>query len=278
MGDIRLVGHTAIEMGSSQCDITNGEQVHRVMRDTNVDIVINAAAYTAVDGAESDSELAFAVNGDGPAHLARNCRKIGVPLVHVSSDYVFNGTTTRPYRPSDAIDPLGAYGHSKAVGEANIRNLLTEHVIVRTSWLFGLQGKNFVKTMLAIGKNQAELQVVDDQIGSPTYAGDLAKALISIAEHVVRDKAGWGTYHYCNQGAVTWYAFARRIFTLARQHDLFAVRDIQPILTHQYPLPAPRPPYSVLDCVSTETTFGIARRPWEEALAEMISSIYQDDA
>lgn len=274
----RHAGHSVKGVDIPDYDITEGQRIHQLMLTSNVDIVINAAAYTDVDGAETDSTLAYAINSDGTGNLARSCREIGVPLIHVSTDFVFNGMSTRPYLPSDTVDPLGIYGKSKAAGESEVRSLLTEHLIVRTSWLFGLQGHNFVKTMLSVGKNQAQLQVVDDQIGSPTYAGDLARALLGMAEHVVNCRSDWGTYHFCNKGAVTWYAFARRIFTLARQYDLFAVRDIQPILTHQYPLPAKRPHYSVLDCSSTDATFGISRRPWEDALAEMISAFYQDNA
>lgn len=257
------------------CDITDPQGVLKSLINAGeVHAVINAAAFTAVDHAESDVEAAFAVNEQGPGNLAQACRELRLPLIHISTDYVFNGMLTRPYLPSDPVDPICVYGRSKAAGEAAVRQALEQHVIVRTSWLFGLHGPNFVKTMLRVGKDRAKIRVVDDQIGSPTYAADLAAALLAVARHVVRHKRDWGTYHYCNRGAVTWYAFARRIFTVGRRHDLFAVRDIDPILTAQYPLPAPRPHYSVLDCTSFEQTFNVTRRPWEEALDEMIEALY----
>lgn len=273
----RKAGYSIAGADLPECNITDEHSVHRVVRETGADLVINVAAYTAVDAAEKECGLAFAVNADGPGYLARACRDNDLPLIHVSTDYVFNGMTTRPYLPSDIVDPTSAYGRSKAAGEAAIEKMLVEHVIVRTSWLFGLQGSNFVKTMLRVGKDQAELKIVDDQVGSPTYASDLAAALIRVAEHIAGGKTDWGTYHFCNRGAVTWYAFARRIFAFARQYDLFAVRDIRPILTRQYPLPAPRPHFSVLDCTSFEETFGVERRSWEAALGEMIAALYPED-
>jgi dTDP-4-dehydrorhamnose reductase len=276
MHHTRQAGHTIAGVDLPECNITDEQDVHRIVQENCADVVINAAAYTSVDDAEKATDLAFAVNADGPAYLARACRDSDVPLIHLSTDYVFNGLTTRPYLPSDAADPMGAYGRSKAAGEKNIERILPSHVIVRTSWLFGLHGPNFVKTMLRVGKDQAEVEVVDDQVGSPTYAPDLAAALTSVAEHIVGGKTDWGIYHFCNRGAVTWYAFARRIFAFARQHDLFAVRDIRPILTSQYALPASRPHYSVLDCTSFEETFGIQRRSWEEALGEMIAALYPE--
>lgn len=273
----RQAGHTVAGADLPECNITDEQDVHGVVRETGADVVINAAAYTAVDGAEKEPDLAFAVNADGPGILARGCREESLPLIHISTDYVFNGMTTRPYLPSDAVDPICAYGRSKAAGEKAVEQILPQHIIVRTSWLFGLHGSNFVKTMLRVGKDQAELRIIDDQVGSPTYASDLAAALIRVAEHIFDGKTDWGTYHYCNRGAVTWYAFARRIFAFARQYDLFAVRDIRPILTRQYPLPAPRPHFSVLDCTSFEETFGVERRSWETALGEMIATLFPEE-
>jgi dTDP-4-dehydrorhamnose reductase len=235
--------------------------------------LINAAAYTAVDKAESEPRIAFAVNRDGADVLARACRDHEIPLIHVSTDYVFEGLQTRPYLPTDPIKPQGVYGKSKAAGDERIRHHWERHVIVRTSWLFGRYGTNFVKTMIRLGKERETLRVVDDQVGCPTYAGDLADALLNIAAHVTVKADGWGTYHYCNQVAVTWYAFARRILTLARPYVDLRVHEILPILASQYPLPAPRPPYSVLDCASIEARFGVARRPWEDALREMLADI-----
>ena len=261
------------------CDITDRQSVERAIEsagpaDVPVDIMINAAAYTAVDKAESEPEIAFAVNRDGAEVLARAGRDHQIPLIHVSTDYVFDGRQTRPYRPTDPVNPQGVYGKSKAEGEARIRQLWERHVIVRTAWLFGRHGANFVKTMIRLGKERDTIRVVDDQVGCPTYAGDLAGALLDAAADVTGKTDGWGTYHYCNEGAVTWYGFTRRILTLAGRYERMRVGQILPIPTSEYPLPAPRPQYSVLDCTSFEADFGVTRRPWEVALQEMLAGIY----
>ena len=259
-------------------DITDAAGIGRAFDECGpVSAVINAAAYTAVDLAESKADLAYAVNRDGPGFLAAACRQRGIPLIHISTDYVFDGMQTRPYRPDDTIGPQGIYACSKADGEAAVREHWEQHVILRISWLFGRYGDNFVKTMLRIGKEHETVRVVDDQIGSPTYAGDLAQALILIAERMNGTFSDWGTYHYCNQGALTWYAFARKIFSLARPYEKLSVKEVVPILTAHYPKPAPRPHYSVLDCSTFDTTFGIDRRPWDTALKEMLSSLNQDE-
>lgn len=259
------------------CDITHERSVEKTLAAAGpVDVVINAAAYTAVDAAETHSETAFAVNRDGVALLAGACARLGLPLIHVSTDYVFEGLKLTPYLPSDPIAPQGIYGRSKAEGEALLRRILDHHVIVRTSWLFGLHGPNFVKTMLRLAREREILRVVDDQVGCPTYAGDLAGALLDVAAHLLDQAAGWGTYHFCNQTAVTWHAFTQRILALARSHEQFKCSKVLPILTQQYPLPAPRPPYSVLDCSSLESAFHITRRSWEPALKEMLTAICKD--
>ncbi len=258
-----------------ECDITVLDSLRRAMTPkASYTVVINAAAYTAVDSAETDADTAFAVNSRGVGHLASLCGESDIPLIHVSTDYVFDGMQVRPYRPSDPISPLGVYGQSKAAGEAALRDRLDQHVIVRTSWLYGVHGQNFVKTMLQYGRQRDELRVVDDQIGCPTYTCDLAATLLQIARHIAKNRTGWGTYHYCNEGAVTWYAFARKIFALAGAYDRFKVQEIVPILSHQYPTPTPRPHYSVLDCSSLEATFGITRRRWDAALREMLAAFY----
>jgi dTDP-4-dehydrorhamnose reductase len=268
-------GQPAMGTDLPHCDITDPDSIRQTLDAADqLAVVINAAAYTAVDEAESKPDLANAVNRDGPGLLAQACRQQAVPLIHVSTDYVFQGLKTSPYLPSDAVAPTGVYGQSKAAGEAAVRSHLPEHVIVRTSWLFGLHGPNFVKTMLRLGRERDELRVVDDQVGCPTYAGDLAQALLDVADFIAQRRSGWGTYHFCNVGPLTWYAFARRIFALARPYERFAVKQIWPILAAHYPLPAPRPHYSVLDCTSFEETFGVIRRPWEDALKEMLAELY----
>lgn len=275
MTECRSIGLDADGVDLPECDITALDSLRRTMRPAaGYAVVINAAAYTAVDGAETDADTAFAVNSHGVGHLASLCAASDTPLIHVSTDYVFDGWQVRPYCPDDPVSPLGVYGQSKAAGEDVLRKVLDQHVIVRTSWLYGVHGQNFVKTMLRYGRQRDELRVVDDQIGCPTYSRDLAGALLQIAQFVAKNAAGWGTYHYCNEGAVTWYAFTRKIFALAATYDQFKVQEIVQILSHQYPTPAPRPHYSVLDCSSIEATFGITRRRWDAALREMLAEFY----
>ncbi len=279
MQQARARGWEAVGADLPACDITDSGNVAYTLRAAGAEVtaVINAAAYTAVDAAESNPDPAYAVNRDGVDILARACSQNDIPLVHVSTDYVFDGHKTSPYLPTDPINPCGVYGRSKAEGEDRLRRACDRHVIVRTSWLFGLNGPNFVKTMLRLGGERKTLRVIDDQTGCPTYAGDLAGALLDVAAHTGRQANVWGTYHFCNQEPVTWYAFTRRIIALARTHASLAVEEIIPITTREYPLPAPRPPYSVLDCGSLETRFGIARRPWEAPLKEMLAQLCRPD-
>ncbi len=269
-------GWTAVGADLPECDITDPQSLAGVFSTASqIDIVINAAAFTAVDAAESQPDFAFAVNRDSVGRLAATCRQAAVPLLHLSTDYVFDGRKRSPYLPRDPVNPQGVYARSKAQGESILRKQLDRHVIVRTSWLFGLQGANFVKTMLRLGRERDLIRVVDDQVGCPTYAGDLAAALLDVAAYVVRHADAWGTYHFCNQGAVTWYAFTGRILALAQTHEPMRVKRIEPISTTEYPLPAPRPAYSVLDCRSLEARFGIIRRHWEDGLKEMLTLLYR---
>jgi len=271
-------GIDAVGADRPDYDITTGESVEQLFSQAGpFDVAINAAAYTAVDQAESDGDIAYAVNRDGAGNLARACAQHGIPLIHISTDYVFAGLQTRPYTPSDPVGPQGVYAQSKAAGEEVVRRRLDRHLIIRISWLFGLYGNNFVKTMLRLGREKQMIKVVDDQIGSPTYAGDLAAALLQVAEQIHGGLTAWGTYHYCNQGALTWYAFTRKIFAFARPYEKLTIRDVVSILTAHYPTPAPRPHYSVLDCSSFDQTFGIPRRPWEAALKEMLAALYSSN-
>ena len=277
MRNASIRGIDAVGAGRSECDLTSMESVERFFSQAGpFDVVINTAAYTAVDQAESDAQNAYAVNRDGAGHMARACARWETPLIHISTDYVFGGLRMEPCKPTDSIAPMGVYACSKAAGEDAVRRLLDRHIILRVSWLFGRYGHNFVKTMLRLGRERETLKVVDDQIGSPTYAGDVAAALLQISERIVGEGACWGTHHYCNQGALTWYAFARKIVSFARAFEKLTVREVVPILTANYPTPAPRPHYSVLDCDSFDQAFGIVRRPWWEGLKEMLAELYAD--
>jgi len=257
------------------CNITRLEEIARAVNDAGQpEVVINAAAYTAVDAAESDSETAFAVNRDGVGNVARICRKKSLPLIHVSTDYVFDGLKATAYQPSDPVNPQSVYGASKAQGEDAVRRETDQHIIVRSAWLFGLHGSNFVKTIIRLAKEKTELRVVDDQIGCPTYCGDLAAALLKAAAMAVQRKPVWGTYHYTNKGPVTWYAFARRILALASRRETFLVNDVLPVLTSQINQIAQRPACSILDCTTFEQTFDVRRRNWTASLKEMIDGLY----
>jgi len=258
-----------------EADITVSADVRRCIEAAQPTLVVNAAAYTAVDRAESDAKAAFAVNRDGPRNLAEACAAENIPLVQISTDYVFDGSAGRPYTEDEPVSPLGVYGRSKAEGEAAVREILAEHLIVRTSWLFGAEGNNFVRTMLRLGETHRLVEVVADQSGCPTSAEDLARALIDIAGRLAEGAAApWGTYHFCNRGTTTWHGFAEAIFAMARSRGRLQVNTVAPITTEAFGAPAPRPAFSVLGCDRLRRRFGIVARPWQEALAEILDRIY----
>jgi dTDP-4-dehydrorhamnose reductase len=257
---------TVVPLTRSDLDITDPEAVRHALARQKPDILVNAAAYTNVDRAESEPGLALAVNRDGAENLAAACSQANVPLIHVSTDYVFDGRGTRPYREEDPVSPLNAYGRSKAEGEDRIRARHPEHVILRTSWLYATHGRNFLTTMLRLGRERDTLSVVNDQVGCPTWARDLARAILQIAEALPRTPSPWGTYHCSNQGQTTWYGFAEAIFELAPQALALRVQNVHPISTEDYPTPAARPPYSVLNCARIHRSFGISLPPWRESV------------
>jgi dTDP-4-dehydrorhamnose reductase len=252
-------------------DITDRLAVGKAVYKGKASVVINAAAYTAVDEAESERDEAFAVNAEGPDYLASVCAQQDIPLVHISTDYVFDGLKGSPYVETDPICPTSAYGKSKAAGEQAVRDHLKAHLILRTSWLYSTHGNNFVKTILCLASEREELRVVADQYGCPTYAADLAAAILHIGEQIHKGRAiPWGTYHYCGKGVTTWHGFAGKICEIGAKHAPLKVKEIKPISTEEYPTPARRPPYSALDCSKIENLFGIQRGPWQNGLAEML--------
>ena len=253
-------------------DITDPRAVEEKVCGQGWELVVNCAAYTAVDRAESEPELALAVNRDGPANLAAACGKAHIPLVHISTDYVFDGSKQGPYRETDLVLPLGVYGRSKAEGDTEVRSRLREHIILRTSWVYGVHGNNFVKTMLRLGQERRVLRVVNDQQGCPTNAADLAEVILAIAGRC--DRNPWGTYHYSGKGVTTWHGFAEAIFAEAQKYTSLLVERVEPIPSAQYPTPAKRPANSVLDCSLFTSTFGIEPRPWRESLAEVIHGLF----
>ncbi len=268
-------GFEVLALDRADLDVTDPISVSEEVNRSGVSLVVNAAGYTAVDKAESEPELAFAVNRDGPSYLASACGKAGIPLVHISTDYVFDGQKEGAYLETDPISPLSVYGKSKAAGEVEVRECLREHFILRTGWVYGVHGHNFVKTMMRLGREREVVQVVDDQYGCPTYAADLAETILRIAAQFLQGgQVHWGTYHYCGKGITTWNGFAEAIFALANQYTSLKVKRIEPISTAEYPTPAKRPANSVLDCSLVEKEFGIRSRPWSESLARMIKEMF----
>ena len=270
---------SSVEMVSldlPKVDITDPQDISAAVMAVKPDLVINASAYTAVDKAETEQELAFAINRDGPGYLAASCAEAGIPLIHISTDYVFDGAKKEPYLETDPISPLGVYGKSKAEGEAKVRHHLKEYIIIRTAWLYGIHGNNFVKTMLRLGKEKETLRVVADQYGCPTCAADLAEAVLTIAKQInERHDIVWGTYHFCGTGETTWHCFAEKIFELAGQYDSFVIKKVEPITTAEYPTPARRPFNSVMNCSMLTKEFGIVPSPWSESLSFMVKNLYE---
>jgi len=261
-----------------ELDITNEGQVNQMLTHACPSVVINAAAYTDVDKAEKESDIAYAVNKNGPAYLARYCADHGLTLIHISTDYVFDGTKGRPYHENDPIAPLGVYGQSKAQGEAVIRSTLKNHIILRTSWLYGVYRNNFVKTILKHSQERTNLRVVADQFGSPTSASDLAKALLTIVKKIAAgEKFDWGTYHYCGKGITTWHGLAEKIIQITKSDGTLQVKQVTPITTAEWPTPTKRPPYSVLDCSHLKSQFGIALKPWQESLKHTIDRLLSQE-
>jgi dTDP-4-dehydrorhamnose reductase len=256
-------------------DITDSGAIEREIQRVGASLVVNAAAMTDVDGAESTPKQAFGVNRDGPGYLASACAVKGIPLIHLSTDYVFDGRSKTPYLETARTSPLNIYGKSKAAGEVMVRERLREHVILRTSWVYAVRGLNFVNTMLRCGQERETVRVVDDQFGCPTYAVDIAGAIWTIAERIESgQEIDWGTYHYCGAGVTSRHGFAEAIFSLAARHIPLKVKRVEPISTAHYPTPAQRPARAVLDCSALERTFRIERRPWTESLEEMVRSTF----
>lgn len=265
-------GWNLIAVDRAALDITRRDAVLAAVARERPDLVVNTAAYTAVDKAESEPEAAFAANAAAPGQIAEACRAAGVPLIQFSTDYVFDGTKPGPYVEDDPVDPLGVYGKSKEAGERAVRAVLAEHVILRTAWVYGAHGRNFVKTMLRLAGELPELRVVADQRGCPTAAADLAAAVIAIARRIAAGDGRWGTFHLTGAGATTWHGFAEAVIALAAPHTGKAP-PVMAIATVDYPTPARRPANSVLDCRRIEAAYGVTPRSWREALAEVVAEL-----
>lgn len=250
--------YTFFNTDVQELDITDTNAIEKFVEDNHIDGIINCAAYTAVDKAESDEALCTKLNAEAPAYLANAIEKQGGWMIHVSTDYVFNGTNHIPYTEECETQPCGVYGKTKLVGEFNVLKFCKRAVIIRTAWLYSTFGNNFVKTMLKLGKEREALNVVFDQIGTPTYAADLAHTIMQVIEKGIIP----GTYHFTNEGVTSWYDFTIAI------HRIAGIKSckVQPIHTSEYPTPAMRPHYSVLDKTKIKQTYGIEISHWEESL------------
>ncbi|MDG1836470.1 MAG: dTDP-4-dehydrorhamnose reductase [Pseudomonadales bacterium] len=272
------LGLTVIPTNRATLDIGDKAQVAAIFEREQFDLIINTAAYTAVDNAESDKEVAFQVNAVGVEHLARLAKQHAIPLFHVSTDYVFDGETTVAYQETAKTNPQTVYGASKLEGENRLKETLAAHIILRTSWVFGIDGNNFVKTMLRLGEANDELRVVADQLGNPTFAGSIANALLNLAvQYRENGHLNWGTYHFSDESTTTWHGFAKQIISCGHKHRLIkTVPIVHPVSTIDYPTPALRPSYSSLDTSLFFTTFPeIGINDWQDGLEHMIFTLSQ---
>jgi len=260
-------------LSRAEADLTDPAACARIIETSNVDAIINAAAYTAVDKAEDESEQAFLINGAAPAEMAKAAAAKHIPFIHISTDYVFDGQGTKPWLPDDPTAPLGIYGQSKLMGENGVRAAGGVHVILRTSWVVSAHGSNFMKSMLRLSETRDVLRVVADQIGGPTPAAAIARALVEIAAKLAATPALTGTYQFAGAPDVSWADFARAIFAETGK-DV----KVENMSTADYPTPAKRPANSRLDCASLAQAFGIQRPDWRAGIQQIISDLKERDS
>jgi len=266
--ELRLVGRPEL-------DLTDERSVAEGLAEWRADAVVNAAAYTAVDRAETEEDLATRVNGAGAGFVAAAARARGVPVIHISTDYVFDGAQNRPYREDDAPAPIGAYGRSKLAGERAVAAANPDHVILRTAWVYSPFGANFVRTMLRLGENRSEVSVVADQRGGPTSALDIADAVIAVARRLTSSPGAeglTGVFHMTGGGEATWAEFAEAIFAEATAHGRKPVA-VRPITTADYPTPARRPANSRLDASALRNIYGVQLPPWRDSLKSCVARL-----
>ncbi len=267
--DIREPGIELIRCSRSELDITNLDSIHSAFAKYQPQVVINAAAYTAVDRAETEAEQAFAINANGAGHLARVAESFNIPLLHVSTDYVFSGDKPvgKAWTEKDSCEPRSVYGHSKLVGEQQVLEACSRALVLRTSWVFGRYGNNFPKTMLRLARERDELRVVGDQYGCPTHAGDIAATLVKAAKAMINNELAAGIYHYAGAPACTWHAFAEQIIESAFTKGMLTKKPrVIAIATHEYPVAAERPVNSVMDCSKLNNALGIQSAHWQNGL------------
>jgi len=272
-------GHEILLTDHQHLDITDAESLSVFFKKHSPDLCVNAAAYTAVDKAEEDRDSVFSVNRDGAANLAIACHDLDIPLFHISTDYVFDGSKTHAYSEGDAPNPASVYGQSKWEGDQAVSSILDEHIILRVAWVFAANGHNFVKTMLRLGAERKTLGIVSDQYGGPTWAGDIAAALLEIAtQYELGKPITWGTYHFVGQPKVSWFQFAEEIFKQAAEIGLLEKAPrLNAITTADYPTPAERPMNSVLDCRRIDANFAIKQPDWRVGLNQVLMELKQND-
>ncbi|RLU04345.1 dTDP-4-dehydrorhamnose reductase [Pseudomonas prosekii] len=260
-----------VVLGREQLDLAQPEQIRQQVQSIRPDLIINAAAHTAVDQAESEPELAFAINARAPGILAEQALELGVPLIHYSTDYVFDGSKPAPYTEDDAPNPLGVYGKSKLAGEQAISAVQGQHLILRTSWVYSTHGRNFLLTMQRLLQEKPEMRIVADQIGAPTWAGTIARSTLALIERWQAGNAGaWGTYHLTAQGETSWFGFAQAIGAALREQGK-PCANLLPIPSSAYPTPAARPLNSRLDCSRLQREWGVSQADWQTALRECLA-------
>ena len=261
----------------AELDICDRDAVAAALGAARYDLLVNAAAYTAVDKAQFERAEAMAGNCEGPSVLAEAAAAAEVPILHISTDYVFGGDKKGFYKEEDPVAPLGEYGISKEAGERAVRDAAAQHIIMRTAWVYAAHGSNFLKTMLRVGAERDTLNIVDDQLGTPTAASDIARAILDIAKRIKADRENgaatpWGTYHYTAEGDTSWFGFAKEIFKQARGRIDKEPR-LSPIPSHMYPAAAPRPANSRLDCGLIVDRFSPFRRPWQDGVREVLDDL-----
>ncbi|MCF6236217.1 MAG: dTDP-4-dehydrorhamnose reductase [Gammaproteobacteria bacterium] len=267
----QALNHEIVAFDQDRLDITQADSVQKIVNEHQPDIIVNAAAYTAVDKAEQEIEVAYAVNKEGATNLAVISQALNIPLFHISTDYIFDGKKQQAYKEDDPASPTGVYGQSKWQGEQAIREILKKYIILRVSWVFATEGNNFVKTMFRLAIERDEISVVADQHGGPTCAADIASTLLKLAEQALSEKDQtsfpWGTYHYSGTPTTTWHGFAEKILTQGKKMGLIKIiPKLNAITTADYPTPAVRPENSKLDCSKIKKIFDIEQPDWQAAL------------
>lgn len=271
---LEAAGFEAAAFSSAELDISDSKAVDDAVRRTRPGVIINTAAYTKVDLAEKEKDRAYAVNAIGAENLAKAAKEAGCAMVHVSTDFVFDGRVPVPYTEEAGTNPLSVYGATKLAGEKAVAAATDAHVIVRTSWLYGANGHNFVKTVLKLASEKETLRIVYDQAGTPTWTVDLASAIVEAVKAIEAGGKPWGLYHYSNEGVASWYDFAVAVCEEARANGAaLKCGRVEPILTAEYPLPAVRPAYSVLNKAKMKKTFDIEIPHWRSSLAKMLGEL-----